>query len=491
MEYLLRLGELTLKMGRSRERFEERLVENVKDALSSNGIKLVSIRVLRGRIHLETDRDAIDVLRRVFGIVGVAEVVSHKFRDLSDIVEKGVEIYREMVRGRSFGVKTRRVGSHSFTSIDVNRELGAELLKYASKVDLTNPDIWVRLEVRGDTVYYILREERGYGGLPIGTGGSAISLFSGGFDSPVATWMVMRRGVEVHMVHFQLGNERHFHKVLAVAIRLARRWGYGYKPILYRIDFRPIARQIRERVRQDYRIVVLKRLMYRAAEMLLEEVGGEALVTGESIGQVSSQTLRNLVITDKAIDSTVLRPLIGVDKTFIIDTSREIGLHDLSKAVEEVCALVEEAPVTWGDPEVAAEEEAKIDMDLLREQVMNKVKYVLRELEEIDVEAMDLYGVEPDSIPEDAYLVDIRGRFSFMLSHIPGSVNMTPEELLSKAEELKALGKPVVVICPVGLESIDVVEELRRRGVEAYYLLGGYRAYRLMERSGIGRRNKI
>jgi len=296
MEYLLRLGELTLKTGRSRERFESRLMENIRDALETNGFRDYELSISPGRIYLRVDGDAMEILTRVFGVVGVVRVVSHKFESLEDIVEKGVEIYRDMVRGRSFGVRTRRVGRHSFRSIDVNRALGEALLKYAERVDLTDPDIWVRLEIRGERVYYYLEEREGPGGLPLGTGGSALALFSGGFDSPVATWLAMRRGVEMHMVHFQLGGERHFNKVLRVAIQLARSWGYGYKPILYRVDFRDIAREIRNRVRRDYRIVILKRLMYRAAEKLLEMMGGEALVTGESVGQVSSQTLSTTLV---------------------------------------------------------------------------------------------------------------------------------------------------------------------------------------------------
>jgi len=489
MEYLLRLGELTLKMGRSRERFEERLLYNVRDALESNGLEPKRLVMMRGRVYIEVDQDAMDVLRRVFGVVGVAEVVSHKFRTLDDVVERGVEVFGDMVRGKSFGVRTKRIGRHDFTSLDVNKALGRELLRYGSKVDLTNPDIWVRLEIRGDTTYYILREKPGYGGLPIGTGGTVLSLFSGGFDSPVAAWMVMRRGVEVNMVHFQLGGENHFHKVLAVAIRLARRWGYGYRPTLYRVDFRPIVKEIRDKVRQDYRIVVLKRLMYKAASILLEELGGEALVTGESIGQVSSQTLRNLVITDRAVRDTVLRPLIGLDKNDIIGFSREIGLYNLSEKVEEVCALVEDAPVVWGDEEVAVEEESKIDEELLKNAVMNRVKYVLRDLDEIDIDSIDSLGVEPDSIPEDSVIIDIRGKFSYTLGHIPGSINMSPDELLSNAERFKGGGRPVVVVCPVGLESIDVVKKLREMGVEAYYLLGGYRGYRLTQKPQIGGRN--
>ena len=485
MEVLLRLGELTLKSRRSRRRFMDHLINNIEDSLKSNGFNDYEIKDLYGRVYLKIngDKDPLETLSRVFGIVGVVEVKSHRFKDLDDIVSKAIDIYREMVRGKTFGVKTRRVGRHDFRSIDVNKRVGEGLLKYAKKVDLSNPDIWVNIEVRDGTVYYYLREVNGYGGLPIGTEGKALALFSGGFDSPVAAWHMMRRGVEVHFIHFQLGGEKYFNKVLRVAVELAHKWGYGYKPMLYKVDFRPIAREIREKVRRDYRIVILKRLMYRGAAIVAESIDADALVTGESIGQVSSQTLRNLVVTDRAVNMTVFRPLIGLDKVDIIDKSREIGLYEYSKIVEEVCALVEERPVIHADPEVAEEEESKLDMSLVEEAISEMVKYDLRRIEPFQVPMEDTYAVEPDKIPEDALIVDIRGSFSYMLGHIPGSVNMKVDELLGKADEFRREGRKIVVVCPVGLDSVEVVYRLREMGVESYYLAGGYRAYRKVHRS--------
>ncbi len=473
----MRLGELTLKSRRSRKRFMDTLFNNIYDALESNGVRDYKMVDLYGRVYLEVDRDVSDILRRIFGLVGVVEVVSYEFDDLEDIASKAEEIYRDVIKGRSFGVKTNRVGNHPFKSIDVNRVVGERLLKYASKVDLSSPDVWVKIEVRDDKVYYYLREYSGYGGLPIGTEGKVLALFSGGYDSPVAAWHMLRRGVEVDFIHFQLGGERHFNKVLRVAVELARNWCYGYKPKMFKVDFRPIAKAIRENVRQDYRIVILKRMMYRAASIIAEEIGADALVTGESIGQVSSQTLRNLVVTDMATEYTVFRPLIGFDKVEIIDVSREIGLYEYSKIVEEVCALVEERPVINADPEIASQEESKLDMSLLTESLSDRVKYDLRIIRPEQVPMTDEYAIEPGAIPEDAVIIDIRGSFSYMLNHIPGSINMTEKELLDKAEELAKEGRKVVVVCPVGLDSVEIVKVLREKGVKAYYLSGGFKAY--------------
>ncbi len=473
----MRLGELTLKSRRSRKRFMEALLNSISDALESNGVKDYKLVDLYGRVYLEVDRDVSSILRRIFGLVGVVEVVSYKFNGLDDIASKAEEIYRDVVKDRSFGVKTNRVGNHPFRSMDVNRVVGEHLLKYASKVDLSSPDVWVKIEVRDDKVYYYLREYPGYGGLPIGTEGRVLALFSGGYDSPVAAWHMLRRGVEVDFIHFQLGGERHFNKVLRVAVELARNWCYGYKPKMFKVDFRPIAKAIRENVRRDYRIVILKRMMYRAASIVAEEIGADALVTGESIGQVSSQTLRNLVATDKATEYTVFRPLVGFDKVEIIDLSREIGLYEYSKIVEEVCALVEERPVINADFEVVSQEESKLDMSLLTESLSDMVKYDLRIIRPEQVPMTDEYAVEPNSIPEDAIIIDIRGSFSYMLNHIPGSINMSEKDLLERADEYAREGRKIVVVCPVGLDSVEVVKKLREKGVKAYYLSGGFKAY--------------
>lgn len=477
MEYLLRLGELTLKSRRSRKRFMDALIRNISDALESNGVRDYRLVDMYGRIYIDVDVDISNILRRIFGLVGVIEVISHKFTSLEDIASKAIDIYKDLVKDRSFGVKTNRVGRHPFKSVDVNREVGSALLKYASKVDLSNPDVWIKLEVRDDKVYYYLKEYRGYGGLPIGTEGRVLALFSGGYDSPVASWNMLRRGVEVDFIHFQLGGERHFNKVLRVAIELARNWCYGYKPKLFNIDFRPVAKAIRENVRRDYRIVILRRMMYRVASIVAEEINADALVTGESIGQVSSQTLKNLIAIDHATEYTVLRPLIGFDKIEIIDLSREIGLYNYSRVVEEVCALVEDRPVINADPDIISGEEAKLDMSIIMNSVSDRVKYDLRIIKPEQVPMEDEYSVEPGDMPEDALIIDVRGSFSYMLGHIPGSINMSEEDLLKKAGNLARDGKKVIVVCPVGLDSVEIVKKLRELGVEAYYLLGGFRGY--------------
>ena len=477
MDILIRLGELTLKSRRSRRRFMNRLIDNIRDALTSNGYKEYEIVNMWSRILVKVDGDdkIFNVLRRVFGIVGFMEVVTRDFDDLNDIVSMGVEIYRDIIRNKVFAVKAKREGKHSFRSIDVNRELGKALTPYAKGVDLKNPDIWVKLEIRGNKVFYYLREFKAYGGLPIGTDGRIISLVSGGFDSAVASWYALKRGAEVHYFHAQLASEEYLKKVLRVVSVLAKNWSYGYRPKMYVADYRPLAAMIRDRIRRDYRIVILKRFMYRGGEYIADLLKADSLVTGEVLGQVSSQTLRNLKVSQEAIKIPVNRPLFGLDKDDIMKIAMEIGTYESSKEVEEVCALVERFPVLRASSKVVEEEESKLDFRVFEESLDNIRVYDLRDLE-YDLKPIEDYPIEYDEIPDNAVLIDVRPSNEYIESHIPGSINIPQEELSEYIEDYR--DRPIIIICRAGVLSKYIAYILRRKGYKAYYLVGGFERFR-------------
>lgn len=366
MEILIRLGELTLKSDRSRRRFLNRLIYNIRDALQSNGVDRFRIRNLWSRIIISIDGlDTIpESLTRVFGIVSLSPISSFRFNNIDNILDRAEEYFREHVKGRRFAVRVRRSGRHEFTSMDIARLLGERLYKYASGVDLKNPDVEACLEVRNDECYLFKEVIKCHGGLPIGTEGKAIALLSGGFDSAVASWFTLRRGAMVHYLFLNLGDDEYLYDVLRVAYILASRWSYGYKPILYAIPGRDILAEIM-RTREDYWNIILKRIMYRFAEKMAGEYGADTIITGESLGQVASQTLRNLRISEEAIDIPVNRPLFGLDKEDIINYSRIIGTYNYSARVKEYCAIIPRKPVLRGSIKRALEEEAKMDWDTI------------------------------------------------------------------------------------------------------------------------------
>jgi thiamine biosynthesis protein ThiI len=361
-------GEVVLKSPRTRPRFERRLLQNVAEALERNGISCDGVRIKAARLEVEccsTEEECkriVSVLRRVFGLHAVAVACALSYSSLEDLVGQAASIAAEWVRGKKFAVRARRSGVEPFTSLDVAKALGSALLGSSAGVDLENPDVEVYVEVRGSTAYVFREWIPAAGGLPIGVEGRALALFSGGLDSPVAVWMASKRGLEVHLLHFVLGSRLSLRDALRVARKLAREWLYGYEPILYAVDFIPVARLITALVPGPIRQLVLRLAMYNAASALAERLGFDALVTGESLGQVSSQTLLNLASLTRAhgCRTLILRPLIGMDKEEIVALSRRIGLYEISSQTKEYCQIVQGPAATRSKPEQLAKEYEKV-----------------------------------------------------------------------------------------------------------------------------------
>ncbi len=389
MKVLVRLGELTLKSDRSRRRFLRALISNISDALRSEGYGDFSIKNMWSRLLVEIDNESPpSVLRRVFGIISYSPVTHTRALSFEDIVEKGYELFKDKVIGKKFAVRVKRTGNHSFRSIDIARSLGDKLYSLSAGVDLKNPEVEVFVEIRDKDVFFFDEVINAYGGLPIGTEGVAISLLSGGFDSAVASWMTLRRGARVHYLFLNLGGEEYLNSMLPVATVLARFWSYGYEPIMYVVPGREIVMEIMK-CREDYWNIILKRIMYRLAEWMALEFGADTIITGESLGQVASQTMRNLLVSQEAVRIPVNRPLFGLDKQDIIDMAREIGTYEYSSKVKEYCALVPRKPVLKASLDVVKREEEKINMDVVTEAYENKKVINLRELD-IDLSAVGM-----------------------------------------------------------------------------------------------------
>ncbi len=371
MLFLVRYGEIAVKGKGTRARMVRLLERNIAAALRHRGVKGFRVWSRDARVFVEVpDGDgarASEALSRVFGIVSYSPVVRVRHGGLTDIVSRGVELFSHHVRGRSFRVRARRSGREPFTSKDVEKALGAALLEAgAGRVDLENPEVTVYVEVRGEEAYFYTEVLEGPGGLPLGSEGRVLALVSGGIDSPVAAWMMMRRGAEVDMVFFNLGGEAHELGVLKVAKILADGWSHGYSPRLHMVDFRPVVSVLMEEVDEGVRSVVLRRLMFRAAEMVAGEEGALGLVTGESLGQVSSQTLPNMLAAEKGVGLPIYRPLIGMDKNEIAGMARRIGTYEVSARLQEFCAIAAGKPRTRVRPEEVDEAEKRVDPALVR-----------------------------------------------------------------------------------------------------------------------------
>ena len=469
---LVRLAsELTLKSRRTRHAFLQRLRRNLEDALGSAGLRH-RISEQWGRIYVHTDSAAaLPLIGRVFGISScspIDEVVPAK---LDTIVGRGSALFRERVAGKRFAVRGHRVGKHDFHSRDIAVQLGAALLPHSAGVDLDHPEITVQVEVRDQNAYLFSERTPGSGGLPIGVEGQALALISGGFDSAVAAWLMLKRGIALDYVFCNLGGDAYERAVVQVAKALADEWSYGTHPRLHVVDFAEPLRELRAKVRQSYWQVVLKRLMYRAAAILGQQHGALAIVTGEAVGQVSSQTLHNLRSIEPASALPVLRPLLGFDKEEIIARARSIGTAALSEQVKEYCAIAPGKPVTATTPERVAHEEADFDLAVLDSAIAQHKVIDLRQIKPTDLVASYLFT---DTIPSGAVVIDCRPEPQYDAWHLPGSVHREEWDLL---HDFKRLSKDntYVLYCAAGIQTAYLAEKMQSAGYEAYSFRGGLR----------------
>lgn len=334
-------GEIHLKSRPTRRRFRRLLRENLRAALGGVAPDArVEDNERRIVVHGPTEQllAAAEVVARVFGVQRASMVRVLPEGDLPEIVETVAGIVENRVRDRTFVVRVRRRGDQPWRTMEAERDVGTRLLGVSAGVNLDDPEEEVRVEAFGDVLYVVERSWEGAGGVPLRSQDSALALLSGGFDSAVAAWMLMRRGVPIHFVHFKLECAQSDH-ALAVGYELMRRWGAGTSPLAWVVDFEPARAELLARVPSRVRQVVLKQLMFAVADRLAERTERAAIVTGESVGQVSSQTLRHLAAIDGSVTRTVLRPLAGMDKEEIITLSRRVGTHDLSARAKEVCNL--------------------------------------------------------------------------------------------------------------------------------------------------------
>ncbi len=472
-DLVLRLtGEITTKGRRTRLRFQRRLVDHLRDAVESAGEDCL-VRPEWSRIYLRAGSAAFPSVARVFGVSSFSVVEAECPADLGEIVSVGRSTYGARVQGRRFAVRARRAGKHAFNSADVMRELGAALGSGAT-VDLSNPDISVHVEIRDDRALFYSERLEGARGLPLGAEARAVCLLSGGFDSAVAAWMMLRRGVALDYVFCNLGGDAYQRLVLEVAQSIASRWSYGTRPTLISLDFEPVVTELQRVFRPSYQQIGLKRVMYRTAAALAARLGADAIVTGEAVGQVSSQTLANLRAIDDSSPIPVLRPLVGMDKEEIIARSREIGTYELSARVREYCSISTGRPATAASPEAVLQEEEALDRGVLEDAIDSAGLFDLRGL---DLARLAGDSVFSQDVPDGSVVLDTRPAEQYRTWHWPGAKNLDYGTLLSSFNRMDR-EKTYLLYCEVGLKSARVAELMQSAGYEAYSFLGGVRALR-------------
>lgn len=380
---LLKDGEIVLK-GLNRRQFEDVLKRNIKNALKPVGsFEIVSaqstvyVRPLSDDIDLD---EACDCVSRVFGLVSFSRAAVCDEKTLDSVLETAPEYLADkLLEARTFKVEAKRSDKKfPYKSPDICREAGSAILaKFPHlKVDVHDPDVTVYVEIRDFGAYIHSDPMRGAGGIPVGTGGKAVILISGGIDSPVAAYMMAKRGIKLTAVHFAsppYTSPRAEEKVVRLLEKVSR---YAGPMKMYTVPFTKLQEKLRDDCPEELFTIIMRRLMMQISERIAKQNDCSALITGESLGQVASQTIGALGCTNEATDMVVFRPLIGMDKQEIIDISYKIDTFETSIEPYEDCCTVftpkhpRTKPVLWRVKQ--AQEQA--DFDALIEEALNNLK---------------------------------------------------------------------------------------------------------------------
>lgn len=368
---LCKLGEVVLK-GLNRRSFEMKLMSNIRRRTARFG--KFRIYSKQSTIYVEPAEETCDLsgayaaCKQVFGIIAIARAVPCPKEKEAILATAKTYLGEALTAARSFKVESKRADkSFPMSSIQLSQWVGGELHEAYPhlKVDVHHPELTVYVEVREDAAYVHAPAEPAAGGLPIGMGGRAVSLLSGGLDSPVSSYMIARRGVELEMVHFvspPYTSQQALDKVLELARLLTV---YCGRMIVHIIPFTEIQEEIRRQCPEEYFTLIMRRFMMRLAEAVARKSHASALVTGESLGQVASQTIKALGVTEDVTKMPVLRPLIGTDKVEIIRMAREIGTYETSILPYEDCCTVftPRHPATRPVLEDVVQAESVLDID--------------------------------------------------------------------------------------------------------------------------------
>ena len=367
---LLKLGEIVLK-GLNRKSFEQKLMSNVRRRLEPIG--KFRVYCLQSTVYVEAQEDGADMdgafeaLKKVFGVIKLSRAAACE-KDKDAIAKLAIEYLREdMERVRSFKVESKRSDkSFPMTSIELSQYVGGLLAEaYPNvQVDVHEPELTVHLEVRDLAAYVHATPVPGAGGMPVGSNGIAVTLLSGGIDSPVSTYMIAKRGVRlipVHFFSFPYTSQQAKDKVVELGRQLTE---YCGRMTLEVVPFTHIQEEIRDKCPEEYFTLIMRRFMMRIAKRIADANGAKAVVTGENLGQVASQTMEAMASTQAVIDMPVLQPLIGMDKEEIVTLARKIGTFETSILPYEDCCTVFTPRHPRTHPKLREVEAAESAMDI-------------------------------------------------------------------------------------------------------------------------------
>ncbi|MBD3228109.1 MAG: tRNA 4-thiouridine(8) synthase ThiI [Candidatus Lokiarchaeota archaeon] len=383
---LIRYGEIGLKSPKTRISWEKLLISNIKSMMELNNIdyERITFSPTRGRIFIKghTTDKLVQGLKKVSGITSFSEVEETK-SELKLIEEAVIKKAKEFLKNNdSFALRVNRVGDHPYTSIEVAQKIGREILDQLTEkeisVNLDNPDKEIYIDIRDKKSYIFTEKIAGMGGLPIGSQGKLVSLLSGGIDSPVATWLMMKRGCVILPVFFDAqpySSEKQNEKIRRL-IKLIRKYDPRKNYYYYVCNHGDNLKYLIENAPSRYTCLLCKRLMYRIAEVIAKKENAKGIITGENMGQVASQTLYNLEILDNVINLPIYRPVIGFDKQEIIQIAQNIGTFDISTETADICTAVPESPIIRGSINKVKNAESDINIKKLVKKTTENIRKI-------------------------------------------------------------------------------------------------------------------
>lgn len=377
MKFVVKLfPEITIKTKPVRKLLVQQLCQNIRNILRKID-EDVRVRNSWDAIEVRTPDDASDsvnddvygALECIPGIAHVNRVKEYPLGSFDDVVEHTLALWKDELAGKTFVVRVKRSGQHDFSSVDLERYVGGGLNKLsdAKGVDLHNPEITIRLEVKQERLFVIDKRREGLGGFPLSSAGTTVTLVSGGFDSTVATYQMIRRGIKTHFLFFNLGGAAHENGVKEVIYYLWKKYGSSHKVQFISVPFEGVVEEILSQVEDRYMGVVLKRMMMRAANKVCERIQSDSFVTGEALSQVSSQTMMNLRLIDDVADRLVIRPLAVTDKHDIVTEARQIGAASFVERIPEYCGVISRKPNAACKRDDVEAAEQPFNLDVLEE----------------------------------------------------------------------------------------------------------------------------
>lgn len=413
-KFILKLfPEIMVKGSSAKRQMVGQLYNNLFRLLSRHSSD-ITVKKFSDKIEVITPIEVLPEVRQTLldtpGIEQVLEALQFDgMETLDQIKEKVNDTMGKEIIGKTFVVRVKRSGTHPFNSLQIEQTVGGYMLAHndTKGVDLHNPEVTIRLELINKQLNIITLKHAGLSGFPLGTQGDILSLMSGGFDSTIASYLTMKRGIKTHFIFFNLGGIAHEIGVKQVALYLWSKFGASHRVSFISIPFDAVIEEIFRSTHESYMGVTLKRLMLMASEKIADEMEIDALLTGESVAQVSSQTLRNLALIDQVTSKLVLRPLATMNKPEIIKIASEIGTRRFAENMPEYCGVISKNPITHGSFKRMEKEASRFDYSVLDKAVEDAQKIYVDEIVDDVINAAPVEVVN-DLNDEKYVVIDIR-----------------------------------------------------------------------------------